>query len=358
MPKEWKVERIGEATKMPQISVIMPVRNGIAFVRDAVDSILAQTFPDYELIIVDDHSTDGTRALLESYRDPRITLTSPSEHIHLTNGLNHARSLVTAPIIARMDADDVAHPERFAIQIDYLENHPDVGILGSQVRWIDAAGKKLNSTPRQHPSGNSEIAFSLLFGCPFWHPTVMIRRAVLDQLGWYGSPWIAGRERWSGEDYDLWCRAVSKTKFANLPQTLVDYRIHDINLSLHLSGRAEHCRNMILILAGFLETHLGVSESESVACALLGYSPEGYLLPFGFQGSDAFIRALPAIRQYANVNRLSPYDMRDFELKLTQVMVKTLLAQGMGVSRNLIRCAGIWPKVAALAGIASIRRLL
>src|SRR5436305_9543595 len=125
----------------PQVSVLMPVYNAIRYIGVAVDSVLSQTFSDFEFIIVDDGSTDGSAEILREYagRDPRIRLIS-RPNTGLGFALNEALAVARAPFIARMDADDECLPERFEKQIQYLRNHPECVLLGSRVLWIDSDG--------------------------------------------------------------------------------------------------------------------------------------------------------------------------------------------------------------------------
>ena len=205
---------------------------------------LTRASTDFELIIVDNHSTDSSAEIVESYDDARIILTRPDEPLHLAQALNHAASMARGEYVARMDADDVSHPARFEKQVQYMREHPSVGILGSQIRPIDGDGELIAKGSYRKPEAHEDICWSLFFGCPLWHPTVMLRKAVIDELGWYGSSAIEGREQYSTEDYDLWCRAIAHTKIHNLPEILLDYRIHADNHSLGKSRLKEHRRNV------------------------------------------------------------------------------------------------------------------
>jgi len=257
----------------PIVSVILSVRNGEPYLKQAIDSILAQSFEDFELIVVDNHSTDDSPQIIESYDDERIILTRPDEPLHLAQSLNHAASMARGEFVARMDADDVSHPARFEKQVQYMREHQKVGVLGTQIRPIDGNGEQITKGSYRKPEAHEDICWSLFFGCPLWHPTVMLRKAIIDELGWYGSPALEGREQYSTEDYDLWCRAISHTQIHNLPETLLDYRIHADNHSLGKSRLKEHRRNSVLVLTQHINTTFAMDVSHAISAALLGFKP-------------------------------------------------------------------------------------
>jgi len=204
----------------PPISVLLAVYNGQRFLREAVDSILAQTFPDFEFITIDDGSTDGTLPLLKEYaaRDPRVHLVSrPNKGLTLT--LNEGLAVARGEFIARMDADDIAQPQRFEKQIAYLRQHPDCVVLGSRVLLIDPDGLPIRQWCRELAHDEIDAAH-LNRGWPVVHPAVMLRTAAVRQVGGY-------REQYNTlEDLDLFLRLAEVGKLANLPDVLLKYRQH------------------------------------------------------------------------------------------------------------------------------------
>lgn len=212
-------------SQKPAISAVMPVCNGEAYVREAVESILAQTFTDFELIIINDGSTDGSGAILQelAVRDQRIVLVERANG-GLVSALNEGIERAQAELIARMDADDVAMPERFALQLARLDAEPQLGLLGSFIRIMDKTGRIIRHG--DYPVSPAETARFLEHGCPVAHPTVMMRREAVLKAGGY-------RKLFSHcEDYDLWLR-ISELGYgiANLPQPLLNYRMHGANVS-------------------------------------------------------------------------------------------------------------------------------
>jgi glycosyltransferase involved in cell wall biosynthesis len=205
---------------MPTVSVLMPVYNAEPYLAEAVESILGQTFADFELLIVNDGSTDRSVAILERYaaRDGRIRLTS-RPNTGYAAALNELLHLADAEFVARMDADDVALPQRLARQVDFLRTHPEVVCVGTAVRLIDAAGRFLGDA---HPGmDHEEIQRRALAGdCPLNHPSTMMRRAAVQAVGGYHL------EFQPAEDLDLWLRLAEVGQLTNLPEVLMKYRQH------------------------------------------------------------------------------------------------------------------------------------
>jgi glycosyltransferase involved in cell wall biosynthesis len=205
----------------PVISVLMSVHNGRRYLAQAVDSILAQTMQDFEFIIIDDGSSDGSAEDLKSYaaRDPRIRL-SVQENSGLTKALNVGLRLSRGKFIARMDADDVARPERFAKQVDAFLANPKLVILGAEVELISSDGIRLGV--RKTARGHSNIRRRLLIGdgAALVHPVVMFRRQAALDVGAYD-------ERFpTGQDLDLFLRLSEIGLVDNLPDTLLYWRQH------------------------------------------------------------------------------------------------------------------------------------
>jgi GT2 family glycosyltransferase len=205
---------------MTRLSVIMPAYNCRRFVREAVNSILAQTFTHFEFIIIDDGSTDGTTAELKSLAasDARIRLIS-RPNTGYTKALIEAMSLATAPLIARMDADDVSMPERFALQVAQFDAAPDLVLLGGSFLFIDDVGRRIKqfNPPADHKSLD-QLAFT--GGNPFCHPLVMFRRDAYDRVGGYDPSYEPS------EDIDLWLKMAEAGRISCLPDLLLLYRQH------------------------------------------------------------------------------------------------------------------------------------
>lgn len=202
----------------PIVSVLLPVHNASPFLKEAIDSVLNQTFQDFELVVIDDASTDGSAAILDDLHDPRIVRISFEENLGIVNALNSALKRVRGRYIARMDADDIAHPTRFEKQVKYLDRHPDTVVVGA---WIQCFGYVRRPYVHRYPICHDEIKCCLLFESPFAHPAVMIRRAAMDNLDQPYSPDFS-----YVEDWELWTRLIRTGDSANIPTPLLRYRIH------------------------------------------------------------------------------------------------------------------------------------
>ncbi|MBX9625704.1 MAG: glycosyltransferase [Gemmataceae bacterium] len=213
-------------TGTPAVSVLMPVYNAGPYLAEAVESVLGQTFGDLELVAIDDGSTDGSGAVLDRFAaaDPRVRV------VHQPNGglvaaLTHGYSLCRAPLVARMDADDVSLPGRLAAQVAHLEAHPDCVLVGTQIVLIDPDGRELRRTafPTDHPAADRHQLFG--WGSVIAHPTAVYRRSAYDAAGGYTA------DTYPAEDFDLWLRMAEVGRMAVLPDHLLRYRVHPKSIS-------------------------------------------------------------------------------------------------------------------------------
>lgn len=209
----------------PKISVLMAVYNGAVYLREAIDSVLAQTYRDFEFVIVDDGSSDESVRIVRSYADPRIKLHVSARNMGQTTALNVGLRLCAGEYVARMDGDDICRPDRFARQVSALDADPQLGIVGSAVWIVDGRGRTLDFSPQ--PESDATIRFVSLTRNPFHHPTVMIRRRVLTENR------LEFDERFqANQDFELWTRLLPVTRAANLSQALLSYRVHGSNISV------------------------------------------------------------------------------------------------------------------------------
>jgi glycosyltransferase involved in cell wall biosynthesis len=202
----------------PALSVIMSVYNNAAHLYPCVQSILQQHFGDFEFLIVDDGSTDGSTEILRQLAadDARIRIFI-RENKGLVASLNALVDAARAPLLARMDSDDIAMPQRFAMQIAYMAAYPDVGILGTNTHDLDEVGLLL-PVPAIYPSSPADVRRLLEMGPPVCHPSVMMRTELIRDLGGYRAAFR------HAEDYDLWLRAARVTQITSLPERLLLYR--------------------------------------------------------------------------------------------------------------------------------------
>lgn len=202
---------------MPEVTVLMPVFNGAAFLREAVDSVLNQSFKDFELLIVDDFSQDDSVSIIKSYCDSRVRLVQSDRRLRLAGALNFGMEKAKGRFIARMDADDKARPYRIAKQIRFLSQNPSIAICGAAVCRFGSGRREYIG----YPSTPDLVKAFALFHCPFSHPTVMFRREWFVRSGFRFDV-----DYYPTEDYELWDRVLEQYEGANMPDVLLDYRIH------------------------------------------------------------------------------------------------------------------------------------
>ena len=219
--------------RQPVVSVVMAVYNEQPYLEEAVQSILGQTFEDFEFIIVNDGSTDGSKDVLERFaeRDDRIRLIH-QENRGLIPSLNRGLSMAKGRYVARMDGDDVSHARRLERQVQLLNAHPEVGVVGTKIEYIDVEGRVTGHWPL--PTNPEVIAGRLLFNNCLCHPSIVARRTLLRELGGYAE--------WAkyAEDYELWTRAVKTSRIKNVCETLLKLRRHEGSVTV--SKRVEQIR--------------------------------------------------------------------------------------------------------------------
>jgi len=201
----------------PRLTVLMPVYNGQEYLRPALESILSQTFRDFEFLILNDGSTDDSVGIIESYQDPRIRLVHNSGNVGLVATLNRGLELARGPYIARMDCDDISHPTRLARQALYLSTHPAVGVVGS---WMEFFGD-LPARTMRYPVRPARVRVELLFRCSLAHPSVMFRRESFRHHHLQYDPGFPHAEDWA-----LWSACSHLFPIANIPEVLLRYRVH------------------------------------------------------------------------------------------------------------------------------------
>ncbi|MFP4486355.1 MAG: glycosyltransferase family 2 protein [Campylobacterales bacterium] len=244
---------------MPKVSVVMSVHNGAEYLKESIDSVLSQSFDDFEFIIIDDGSSDSSAEIVNNYNDDRIIFIKNSSNIGLAKSLNKGIKLSHGTYIARIDADDVMLKDRLQIQLDYMEQNQDIGVCGSGYTMIYRKNKTI-----YQPESHDEIFAKMFFNCPMAHPTVMIRKSVLEESNIFYNENIM-----VAQDYDLWSRLIVITKFANIKQPLIHYREHQKSVSqtktdLQLRISSNIRKRMLSLLANKLQ-HKNLILHEAVA---------------------------------------------------------------------------------------------
>lgn len=202
----------------PLVTVLMSVFNDSEYLPESIAGVLAQTLTDFEFLVIDDGSTDDTQRLLGGFRDRRLRVVRNESNLGLTRSLKRGIELAHGCYVARIDADDIAFPFRLKQQVSFLEDHPDVAILGGACWQTDADGESLRL--QRCPETDLEIRWVSLLANPFVHSTVMLRRDALLQHGLNYDESFG-----TAQDYDLWTRLLRHCKGANLAEPLIRYRI-------------------------------------------------------------------------------------------------------------------------------------
>lgn len=293
-------------TNRPAVSVIMPVHNGQLTLSEAVNSILAQTFGDFELIAIDDGSTDQSLSILKKFaaEDPRVRIIS-RPNTGIAGALNDAISQSSGEFLARMDADDISLPLRFEKQIAYLQAHPAVVLLGSRVMLVEPFGTPLYET--NHETENDKIAAELLRGVGWAvvHPVAMMRAEAVRAAGGYRA------DRVPIEDLDLFLRLSEIGAIANLPEVLLHYRQH-LESTNHKRFHEQEAKKRVCVADAY------VRRGSSLPA---GWSPpprhqlttEAELSQWAWTALKH--HQLPAARHHAlSVLRLSPLSLSSWKL--------------------------------------------
>ncbi|RYY83342.1 MAG: glycosyltransferase [Chitinophagaceae bacterium] len=222
--------------KQPEITVLMPAYNAAAFIGDAVRSVLAQSFKNFELLIIDDGSTDATAAIVNSFRDERIKLLQQANG-GVAAALNRGLIAARAPLIARFDADDLCAPQRLQVQLQLMQSRPDLLIAGSAVEYIDAERSPVFTW--QPPAYEHEELLALVTeSCPFIHSSVIYRRAAVIDAGGYPE----GAHTF--EDHLLWTRLLPQGKGINIPEPLVQVRLNVASVTIDERWRPRSFRRI------------------------------------------------------------------------------------------------------------------
>ncbi len=251
----------------PKVSVIMPVYNTSKYLNEALNSILNQTFTDFEFIIIDDASTDGSKEIIKSFTDERIILIENELNKGYVFGLNYALSIARGELIARMDSDDISNMNRLEIQFNYLKENQKIMLCGTYYELMN------NKEIIKHPVEHDDIIKGLFWGSVFCHSSVMFRKSFLTQNMLLYNPKME-----PSEDYDLWTRMVqiAGAKFANIPEILISYRVH--NQQVSQTKQFLQNRNSLKIRLSYLNWYLGPDNDMKLNIESFDQNDLNYLL--------------------------------------------------------------------------------
>ncbi len=278
---------------MPKVSIVMPTFNNDIYLQASIESILFQSFRDFEFIIIDDGSTDLTPTMLAMVKDPRVRIIRHESQLGLIASLNHGLSVAKGEYVARMDADDTSSLDRLMLQVHFMEAHPQIDLCGTGMILSRQNNLKMN------PQTHEEIRTWLLFHTCISHPTVMLRSSTIERLQIRYNPDFP-----YAEDYELWNRIAPLVKMANLPQPLHYYRQHTGQVSQSfrdiqdLSARRVRERQF---------SYIGVYPTEEE------YQTHMDLVSFNINAHDyeSYSRAAQWAEKLLHHNSLTPYYNQD-----------------------------------------------
>ncbi len=288
----------------PKVSVIMSVYNGERYLKEAIESILHQTFTDFEFLIVNDGSTDGSLEIIQSYQDGRVRVINNEQNIGLTKSLNKAIRQTRGEYIARQDADDISLSNRFEEQTKYFDQHPEVALLGTSVYKIDEQGKVVGKIiVPEKPVGN------LLKGNQFSHGSTMFTKEVVDRLGGYNELFKYC------QDYELWGRIAKHYKVRNLTQALYKLRFHGENIrSLKRDESALYHLLAIRLVNNNLAEEILEAIKDKGILSLYSYLTKGEKIRFHTAVADMNMRnndVKAARKEYWKAFMLNPFSIRN-----------------------------------------------
>ena len=256
--------------EIPLVSVLFPVYNGAYYLEESIQSILDQTYDNFEIIIIDDGSSDDSTSVIQNFSDSRIRFYKNETNQGLAATLNRAINLSKGYYLARQDQDDFSLPQRFEKQVGFLESHPDYGIVGT---WAKVRrGTKENERVIEPPTDSLTIKFELLFENQFVHSSVMIRKEVFERIGLYST----NISRQPPEDYELWSRIARKFELSNIPEILHVYNRLPNSMSRRNGNTGLYKNQKIIII------------SENLAWASRRVKPDQFIIDFATLHVRAF----------------------------------------------------------------------
>jgi len=229
----------------------MPVYNGAPFLRQAIESILDQSFPYFEFLIIDDGSTDDTVSIINSYDDERIVFHQNERNLGISATLNRGIELASCELIARMDSDDISYPDRLAKQYAYMVANPDCAMVSSWAKVVTEDRRFVRLEKYRSPY----YYYNLTFECWIYHPTIMFRKNNVVSVGMYGMPY--------SEDYDLFWKLSTKFRIANIPEALVEYRLSNSSLNTVLKKveyEEANEQNVLRNIRYYMGDHFSISK--------------------------------------------------------------------------------------------------
>lgn len=320
---------------LPRVTVLMPVYNGASYLAEAMQSILRQTFTDFEFLIIDDGSTDESVAIIQGFQDTRIRLVHNGTNLGLVGSLNKGLGLARGAYIARMDADDISRAERLACQVSFMDENPMVGVCGSWVQFFPKANNKIWKLPESL----EEIRCWQFHTVGVAHPSVLMRRQFFVNHGLLYDPQYRHIE-----DFELWGRAIRHMDFANIQKVLLDYRISPGQICA-LHGAEQLAAMAPLRLQMVRELGIEPTQDEQKLHEMImnnAIPPE----------SEYLDRSEQWLKQLKSANRTTgTYPVECFSRRLLDIWFSNCVSLADASACSLIRClmSPLWSTVDASA---------
>lgn len=330
----------------PLISVLLPVYNAEKYLGNAIESVLNQSFTNFEFLLINDGSTDGSKQIIRSYSDPRIRFIDNTENRGLIQVLNQGLNLAKGKYIARMDADDICNLERFQKQIDFLEKNPDHGVCGTHIKVIDT-GEII-----KRPLSDAELRWWIFKGSPLAHPSVLMRRDILidHQLQYHIEAYLV-------EDFDLWWRMSFNCKMANLDEVLLDYRVHSEQESSKSEKQSENLKKNLDLFIENIGIQTQKFSSKLIADILaknIDFNPKTLQLQFKF--FDELLNSKKTLNYFGEENIKGKFEecavfslknLKHFSIRLLPLIAdrrfrKFLMSAQIPISVFVIKCGLNW----------------
>lgn len=309
---------------MPKISVVMPVYNGEKYIRESIDSILNQTFADFELIIINDCSTDSTEDIIKSYSDKRIRYIKNEKNLGVASSLNRGLDIAQGDYIARQDADDISFSDRFCKQLEFMENHSNVAVCGAETEVFGDVEPHVTYTV----FGSRQVKVAMLFSASVAHPVVMMRNDILQRENYRYD-----KEFDKVEDYDLWLRIGEKYDIDNAHGVMLRYRLHNNQVTRNYSD--DYDKKIRKIRKREFD-RLEFSYTEEEFDAFCNYCGSGF-------DYDNQIKELASLFQKIYTANLSKkyYDILELKSTINKILISCLDKSKTNGYKDISRICGI-----------------
>lgn len=307
------------------LTVLMAFHNDAPFIAEAIDSILNQTYGDFEFVIVNDASTDGSRDIVSRYVDPRIRLLDNPTNLRLARSLNRGLEVARGPLVARLDANDIARPDRLEKQMHFMRDHPEIALLGGQYEVIDTYGRRIRLAAAARPVTELGVQWHFLFDSPFVHSAVMFRKAAVDEAGRYDAAFD-----WApSEDADLWARMAVRHRMVNLRDVLVSQRYDPTSITYDASKpyRADFVPRLTNFFATNMKRYLAVDDADEWAGLMTALFVDG--MPVGAETMQRYLEAVEAMEQRFIAVHPEAADNPDVRRGKVQLLVRALYRMTM-----------------------------